>query len=190
MDTKRLTRRGRFAWAARTAVAAAALLAAQAASAETLLTFYGAGFMVPSGLALPNGDQPVETLGSVQVVGGGEWSLVFAGAFNFGTGLGSGTFSFAQGSSSLSGTVAAAVQPVALGSGWEMTYTATGGTGDLAGYVGGGSSLVRLTSDLRTTPPWNYIEVGIFSISPIPEPTSALLMLGGIGLLLGRRLRR
>jgi hypothetical protein len=78
---------------------------------------------------------------------------------------------------------------VAGGSGFELTYNITSGTGTYAGLTGSGSSLVRLLNDLNSPPPYNYLEAGVMSL--VPEPSSAWLLLGGaMGLAAWRRLQR
>jgi hypothetical protein len=118
----------------------------------------------------------------------GSWTLQSDFVFNVNTLFGSGVFSIAQGANSVTGTLSTQGANVALGSGFILDYTVTSGTGMFAGLVGGGNSFVRLTSNPNTLPV-SYIEAGIMSLQPIPEPETALLLAGGLALLALRRMR-
>ncbi len=119
----------------------------------------------------------------------GDWDLLSTFIFNVSTGLGTGGFDFSQGGSSFSGTIATTQTVVASLPGFEIVYTVTGGTGAFAGATGFGEGIIVLTGPAEP-PFFNYIEAGILNVSVVPEPATALLMLGGVAALLGRRLAK
>ncbi len=177
-------------WARPTLAAAACAVVmglAPAAWAQTT-TFTGSGTVQPLPDPVPPGWLALLALGSYDFGSLGTWDLASVLVFDTVSGVGAGGFQFTQGSDSFSGSLTSAFAPVALGPGFEISYTITSGTGGLAGVVGGGNSVVRLTGDLTLPPPFSYLEAGIMTVSVVPEPATALLMLGGVAALLGRRL--
>jgi hypothetical protein len=173
----------------RTLAMAAALGLGGAAHADPV-AYTGAGSVGPVTPVSPSGSAVFTATGSYSFGALGSWDLLSSFVFNAVSGTGTGGFEFAQGGNSFSGTIATATAPVALGPGFEITYTVTGGTGSFAGATGGGNGLIRLVSDITGAPPYSYIEAGIMDVTPIPEPATALLMLGGVAALLGRRLHK
>ncbi len=174
----------------RTLTAVAAAVTALAAQAQTF-SFTGSGAVVPTAPPSLAGDLPLTvTATAYDLPGPLTWTLQSNFIFNILTGTGAGSFSFSDGvSSSLSGSLTTVAATVAGGSGFELTYTVTGGTGTYAGLTGSGSSLVRLLNDLNSPPPYDYLESGLISL--VPEPSSAWLLLGGaLGLAAWRRLQR
>jgi hypothetical protein len=175
----------------RTALALAVLAACPAAFAQITTTFTGSGTVAPTGEVTPPGTVALQANGSYDFAGFGTWSMVSGFVFDLGTSTGLGGFQFWQGSDSFVGTVSTALAPVALGPGFEITYTITEGFGSLVGITGGASSLVRLTSDTAGPPPYAFLEAGIISVTlpAVPEPGTALLMLGGAAALWARQRR-
>ena len=170
-------------------VAAAASLALLCGSAWADPTTYtGAGTVGPVSPPTSSGSAVFLAEGEYDFTGMGSWSLLSSFIFNTVSGTGTGGFEFSQGANSFSGTIATNTAPVALGPGFEISYSITGGTGSYAGAFGGGNGLIRLLGDTTGAPPYAYIEAGIMNVSVIPEPASALLMLGGVAALLGRRM--
>jgi hypothetical protein len=165
------------------AFAIAAVVASTQALAQPTLPFIGAGLLTPTGLPSPTGVVPLRAIGGVDVPGSGQWGLVSDFLLDTVSGTGSGTFVFDRGADSLSGTLSTSFAVVASGVGFQMQYTATAGTGKLAGFGATGNSLVRLDTGFDGNAPYSYIEAGILNLSPIPEPSAALLMLGGLALL-------
>lgn len=173
----------RTVWAA---ALAAAAIAAQAQS----FSFTGSGQVTPTGPPSGTGDLPLVVINTAyDLPGAGTWLLQSSFVSNLVTGLGAGTFTFSLGADSLSGTLATAAAPVAGGTGFELSYTVTSGTGAYAGLTGSGTSLVRLLDDINGPPPFDYLEAGIMTL--VPEPASALLLLAGVlGVAGARRLQR
>jgi hypothetical protein len=167
----------------RGALAIAAVAACTQALAQPTLPFVGAGLLTPTGLPSPAGVVPLRAIGGVDVPGSGQWGLVSDFLLDTVSGTGFGTFVFDRGADSLSGTLSTSFAVVASGVGFQMQYTATSGTGDLAGFTATGNSLVRLDTGFDGNAPYSYIEVGILNLSPIPEPSAGWLMLGGLALL-------
>lgn len=167
----------------RGALAIAAVAACTQALAQPTLPFVGAGLLTPTGLPSPAGVVPLRAIGGVDVPGSGQWGLVSDFLLDTVSGTGFGTFVFDRGPDSLSGTLSTSFAVVASGVGFQMQYTATSGTGDLAGFTATGNSLVRLDTGFDGNAPYSYIEVGILNLSPIPEPSAGWLMLGGLALL-------
>ncbi len=168
------------------AVAAALALGAAGTQAQTV-SYTGQGFVGAIAPPSPAGTVPFLAEGTYELVGLGTWDLSSTFVFNIGAGTGAGEFGFSQGGNSFSGTIATAQTFVASLPGFEISYTITGGTGVYAGATGNGAGLIVLTP-LTTGTSGPYIEAGIMDISVVPEPASALLMLGGVAALLGRRL--
>lgn len=171
-------------------LALAALLSVSLAAWATPTTYTGAGTVGPVTPPSSSGTAVYVASGSYSFTGLGSFELLSSFIFNMTSGTGTGGFEFTQGGSSFSGTIATASAPVALGPGFEIQYTVTGGTGLFAGSTGGGNGLIRIVSDITGAPPYAYLEAGIMNVTPIPEPATALLMLGGVAALLGRRLRK
>lgn len=171
-------------------LALAALLSASLAAWATPTSYTGAGTVGPVSPPSSSGSAVFVANGSYSFTGLGSFELLSSFIFNMTTGTGTGGFEFTQGSNSFSGTIATASAPVALGPGFEIQYTVTSGTGLFAGTTGGGNGLIRIVSDITGAPPYSYIEAGIMNVTAIPEPATALLMLGGVAALLGRRLRK
>ena len=176
----------RMAPARKLTAAAALLLLCGSAWAEPT-TYTGAGTVGPVSPPSSSGSAVFVATGDYDFTGMGSWSMLSSFVFNMVSGTGSGGFEFSQGADSFSGTIATSTAPVALGPGFTITYSITGGTGSYAGAFGGGDGLIRLLGDTSVAPPYAYIEAGIMNISVVPEPASALLMLGGVAALLGRR---
>ncbi len=175
----------------RTLLAAAALAACSGAFAQ-VTTFTGSGIVAPTGEATPPGVLSLFAAGNYDFAGYGTWSLVAGFLFDTSLGTGSGGFIFSQGDNSFSGALSSSFAPVAVGPGFEMTYTVLSGTGTLAGVVGGANSVIRLISDVSGPPPYAYLESGIISVTipPVPEPgTALLLLLGGAAALWARQRR-
>ena len=173
----------------RTLAVAAALGLGGTAFADPV-AYTGAGSVGPVTPVSPSGSAVFAATGSYSFGVLGSFDLLSSFVFNAVSGTGTGGFEFAQGGNSFSGTIATAAAPVALGPGFEITYTVTGGTGSFAGATGGGNGLIRIVSDITGAPPYSYIEAGIMNVTAIPEPATALLMLGGVAALLGRRLHK
>lgn len=175
---------------ARRLIAAAALACCAAASAQTT-TFTGSGAVQPTGEVTPPGVLSLFATGSYEFAGFGTWSLVAGFLFDTAAGTGAGGFVFSQGTDSFGGTLSSSYAPIALGPGFEMSYTITEGTGALAGVFGTANSVIRLTGDLSGPPPYAYLEAGIVSVTipPVPEPATWLMMLGGAAALAGLRKR-
>jgi hypothetical protein len=115
---------------------------------------------------------------------GGYYDLTSNFVFNLGSGTGSGTFVFAKGADSFSGTISTS----ASASGFLVDYTVLAGLGLFAGLSGSGSGVVTSLEPL-TSPTIRYFEDG--SITLVPEPATWLMWLGGGALLLGAaRIRR
>ena len=169
----------------RTICAAALAVFALSAQAQSF-TFTGAGEVTPTGPPSGSGDLPLMVINSTyDLPGAGTWQLQSSFISNLNTGLGAGSFTFSQGVDSLSGTLTSAAAVVGGANGFELEYTITGGSGAYSGRTGSGSSLVQLLDDISGPPPYDYLEAGILTM--VPEPMSALLMLGGIVALAGRR---
>jgi hypothetical protein len=177
--------------ALRAVALAAGLVLAAAASAQTT-QFTGSGQVTPTGAPDIMGNIPFTVLNTSYTFNSGLpglWTLLSNFTFNLGTQTGTGTFSFVQGGNSLSGTLASAAMPVALGQGFAMSYTVTAGTGAYLGLSGAGNSYVRLTGP-DSQPPIPFIEAGIMSL--VPEPGTWGMMAAGllaVGLLARRRMR-
>lgn len=79
-----------------------------------------------------------------------------------------------------------------LGAPIELAYTITGGTGAYAGYIGSGVSAVQLLGNPFGLPtPVPFIESGVLTLTPVPEPGSwALWCLGLVGMGAHLRARR
>ncbi|MBN8503572.1 MAG: PEP-CTERM sorting domain-containing protein [Burkholderiales bacterium] len=151
----------------------------------------GSGTVTPQGPIDGGGNWPLQANGTDYTFQGfaGTWTLLSNFSFNVVSNVGTGTFSLTQGADGVSGTLYTEGTPIAAGAGFELEYTITSGTGMFAGLAGSGSSLVRLISDPNGPPPYSYLEAGIMSLQPIPEPQTALLLGAGLGLLAWRRLR-
>ena len=177
--------------AARSLLAVAALSACAAAGAQTT-TFTGSGAVVPTGEPTPPGVLSLYAAGTYEFTGFGTWSLIAGFLFDTTAGTGAGGFIFSQGADSFTGSLASTFAPVAVGPGFEMTYTITSGTGSVAGALGGASSVIRITSDLSVPPPFAYLEAGVISVTlpAVPEPGTALLMLSGAAALWARQRRQ
>lgn len=173
----------------RTLAVAAALGLGGTAFADPV-AYTGSGSVGPVTPVSPSGSAVFAATGSYSFGVLGSFDLLSSFVFNAVSGTGTGGFEFAQGGNSFSGTIATAAAPVALGPGFEISYTVTGGTGSFAGATGGGNGLIRIVSDITGAPPYSYIEAGIMNVTAIPEPATALLMLGGVAALLGRRLHK
>lgn len=175
-------------------VAAASLLCAGLlgglSAAAAPASYTGAGSVGPVTMPPPGGSAVFVATGSYNITGLGTWSLLSSFVFNTGTGTGTGGFEFTQGGNSFSGTIATVATPIASGAGFEIDYLVTGGTGLYAGATGAGDGVIRIVSDLAGAPPYAYIEGGILDVTAVPEPATALLMLGGVAALVGRRLRQ
>lgn len=169
------------------AIALAAALSASPAAWAVPTTYTGSGTVTPVTPVSSTGSVVYVATGSYSFTGAGTWELLSSFVFNTLSGTGTGGFEFTQGTDSVSGTISTATAPVALGPGVEIQYTITGGTGSFVGATGGGDGLVRFISDITGPPPYAYLEAGIMDVSVVPEPATALLMLGGIAALLGRR---
>ena len=172
------------------ALAVAAALGLSTAAFANPVAYTGAGSVGPVTPVSPTGSAVFAATGSYSFGILGSFDLLSSFVFNAVSGTGTGGFEFAQGGNSFSGTIATAAAPVALGPGFEISYTVTGGTGSFAGATGGGNGLIRIVSDITGAPPYSYIEAGIMNVTAIPEPATALLMLGGVAALLGRRLHK
>jgi hypothetical protein len=171
--------------AIRTICAAAFAAVALSAHAQSF-TFTGAGQVTPTGPPSGTGDLPLMVINSAyDLPGAGTWQLQSSFFSNLNTGMGAGSFTFSQGADSLSGTLTSSAAVVAGTNGFELGYAVTGGTGAYSGRTGSGSGLVQLLDDISGPPPYDYIEAGILTL--VPEPMSALLMLGGVVALAGRR---
>lgn len=157
-------------------VAASAALSAQAMS----FVFSGGGNVSPVGPPDGDGDMPIAVFDtSCELPGPGTWTLDSNFTFNIFTQTGAGAFTFRMGADSITGTLTTATAPVALGPGFTIDYTVTGGTGTYANMTGGGDSLVRLLGDIQF-PPTPYLDVGIMTLAPIPEPGTWATMVAGV----------
>jgi hypothetical protein len=165
---------------------AAAAAVAPVATAQTV-AYTGNGSVGPLAPPSPTGSAPFLAQGTYDFGSLGSWDLLSTFVFNVNTGLGVGGFEFAQGGNSFSGTINTTQTTVAGLPGFEIAYAITSGTGAYTGAIGNGGGLIVLTS---FDTPSSYIEAGIMNISIVPEPASALLMLGGVAALLGRRLMK
>lgn len=173
----------------------AAALAAPAAWAQSFTyTATGqVGAIPPTASAASRSAAEVQVFvlqGTYELSSYGQFSLFSNFAFDTGTGTGSGGFLMSQGANLLSGNLTATQAVVASQPGFEISYSFSGGDGALAGATGSGSGLIVLTGPSDVPPLSAYIEAGIMTLSVVPEPGSALLMLGGLAALLGRRALR
>ena len=168
---------------------AAALSLSTAAFADPV-AYTGSGTVGPVTPVGPTGSAVFTASGTYSFGSLGSFELLSSFVFNAVSGTGTGGFEFAQGSSFFGGTITTTAAPVALGLGFEISYTVTGGSGSFAGATGGGNGLIRIVSDITGAPPYSYLEAGIMNVTAIPEPATALLMLGGVAALLGRRLQK
>lgn len=168
--------------------AAAAVLGVSATAWAVPASYTGQGFVTAVTPPSPSGGAIFVAEGDYLISGLGSFDLVSSFVFNIVSGTGTGGFEFGQGSNSFSGTIATSQAPVAAGPGFEISYAITGGTGVYLGATGSGSGLIRLVSDSGGTSPVAFIEAGIMNVSVVPEPATALLMLGGAAALFGRRL--
>jgi hypothetical protein len=102
--------------------------------------------------------------------------------FFFDTALlsGGGTFNFSNGTSSFGGTFVSARASTTAPT--TLTYTVTGGTGAYAGYTGIGFGFGTTIGNPFALPNAvvSFTEGGFFNISPVPEPSSLLLLSLGL----------
>ena len=173
----------------RTLALAAALSLGGAAFANPV-AYTGSGTVGPVTPVSPTGSSVYVASGSYSFGALGTWELLSTFLFNPVSGTGTGSFEFSQEGSWLGGSISTVAAPVAQGPGFEVTYTIAGGAGLFAGATGAGNGLIRIVSDISGAPPYSYIEAGIMNVTAIPEPATALLMLGGVAALLGRRLHK
>lgn len=169
--------------ARRLLLAPAALALSLAAQAQSL-DLVGTGFLETTG-PLEGVVQPLlaTSSGGYSIGGEGDWSLYAPFNFNVSLGQGEGSFTFGRGVDLLRGSLGS----VQLGPGrFALSYSITSGEGRFTGAFGTGSSVVTLTGSIGTDR-FTFDEVG--QISVVPEPASALLMLGGAAWLVVRRQR-
>ena len=168
----------------RLAISALVATALSGAAQAQVLDFRGAGFVQPTGAPDASGNLPLAVLpqSSAYDFGegmfGGYYDLTSNFVFNLGSGAGSGTFTFAKGADSFSGTIATS----ATATGFLIDYTVVSGIGLFAGLSGNGSGVVTAIDPL-TSPTVRYFEDG--SITLVPEPATWLMWLAGGALLLG-----
>ncbi len=163
----------------RTVATVVGLFLAGAASAQTT-AFTGSGVVTPTAAPDVNGNLPLTVLNtaySFDIGLPGTWTLSSSLLYNLVSLTGAGTFSFTQGTDSLSGTITTVGAPVAMGEGFIANYIVTGGTGLYAGLSGAGNSFIRLLGS-SAQPPVPYVEAGVISV--VPEPGTWALMAGGL----------
>jgi hypothetical protein len=176
-------------------VLAACLAAAALPAAALQLVYGGTGSVLPGGLPDPDGNLPLRVPPRLTDYDFGfarPWRLESHFVSNLVTGEGAGEFRFLSPFGALGGVLTARAAAVGEFGGFELSYTVESGTGLWAGVIGSGSSLVTLLGS-PTSFPTPFTEEGVLQldlspVGPVPEPTTALLMLAGLAAVARRSL--